>query len=151
MIWLNSSSDSLFEIFSIKDISDDLLLWLYILPIWTYTSKSCSSSLILINLQSRCSFIVFSLSNSLRLSLSLCPSSSTSIANLCLGIYKSILWFKTEWCSNIFSLQITFVIFVNNDCYFIIIKSFQSYPNLVINSIAAGVLQSIIIDKVRSS
>ena len=64
-----------------QDSLDHLLMWLYILPISTYTSKSFSSGLILVNLQSRCSFIAFFLLISLHLFLSLCPFLSPSIAN----------------------------------------------------------------------
>ena len=53
---LNFNSDSLFDILSINDsfvnFSFYSLMWLYILSISTYTSKSFPSGLILINLQS---------------------------------------------------------------------------------------------------
>ena len=56
---LNSNSNNLLGIFPIKAFLDDLLMFLCILPISISVSKSFSSGLILINLQSNYFFIAF--------------------------------------------------------------------------------------------
>ena len=126
-------------------------MWLYILPTSTYISKYFSSGLILKNLQSACYLIAFCLSSSVCSFLSLCHFSSTFIDNLCLRKCKSILQLKTECCSIISPLADNFITFVNTDCSLAIIKSCWLNPNFVLNSIAAGVLQSIIVDKASFS
>ena len=83
----NSNFNNLFEILFIKDSLHYLLMRfinLTNLSISTYLSKSFSSGLIPINLQSTSFHIAFCLSISLNLFLSFCPFSSISIANLCL-------------------------------------------------------------------
>ena len=58
------------------------------------------------NLQPKCSFIVFSLSFSSFFVSVFMDFSSTFIAKLCLGKYKSILYaLKTEGCNNTFQLE----------------------------------------------
>ena len=53
--------------------------------------------------------------------MSLYSFSSTSVANLCSGKYKSIWLPKTECCGNIFLFQNVFIIFGITDCSLLIL------------------------------
>ena len=64
---------------------------------------------------------------------------------------KIKLYLKTECCGNIFSPANTFIIFVSTDYSLVIIKSCCLNLNLDLSSIAAGILQSIVIVKAPSS
>ena len=61
--------------------------------------------------------------------------------------YKSVLYLKTQCCSNIFLLANAFIIFVSIDCSFFVIGSYGLNPNLVLNSAAVGTVEYIIILK----
>ena len=96
-------------------------------------------------------FILFSFLTSSFSFLSLCPFSSDSNASLCLGKYKSIHSLKLNVAVIFFHLQMLSLFFFNTDCSLVLIISCCLNPNLDLNSIAVGILQSNIIDKARSS
>ena len=157
---LNSNSNSLFEIMSINDFLVDSsvnflfdsLIWLYILPVSVELSRSFSSELIIINSLSS-SFFNFFLSFYLIVNISV---SCVLFHQLLLLIYaqKNINQFyilKQSIVAIFFHLQIFLLFFLNTDWSLVIIIPCWLNPNLDLNSIAVGVLQSIIIDKLGSS
>ena len=64
----------------------------------------------------------------------MCPFSSTSIASLSFGKYKSIRYLKTQCCGSILSFENVFSIFVVIDALLLIVISCNLNPNLLLKS-----------------